>query len=100
MQQKATPNEDSAAPAIIQQVCANLSQDDQNDYVMDEMSTRRGACMYECGLAFQVGRSVEECRGKGCDDSSVNTKASTKVSRRVGAFRHVSCLIGDMWTRV
>ena len=46
----------------------------------------------ECGLVFQVGRSAEECRGKWCDDSSVNAKVSTKVFRRVGAFRRVSCL--------
>ena len=89
-----TPLPATTASVIIQQVCAKPSQHDQNDYVMDEMSTR-GACMYECGLVFQVGRSAEECRGKGCDDSSVNAKATTKVFRRVGAFRHVSCLIRD-----
>ena len=48
-----------------------------------------------CLLVEAVGSIAEECRGKGCDDSSVNAKASTKVFRRVGAFRHVSCLIGD-----
>ena len=46
----------------------------------------------EYGLVFQVGRSAEECRGKGCGDSTVNAKASTKVFRCVGAFHHVSCL--------
>ena len=56
VQKKATPNEDGAAPAIIQQVCAKLSQYDQNYYVMDEMSIR-GACMHvrnECVLAGVV----------------------------------------------
>ena len=48
--------------------------------------------LLRCLLVEVVGRSAEECRGKWCDDSSVNTKASTKVFRRVGAFRHVSCL--------
>ena len=53
VQKKATPNEDGAAPAMIQQVCAKLSQHDPNDYVMDEMGTR-GACLHvwnECMLA-------------------------------------------------
>ena len=50
--------------------------------------------MYECGLAFQVGRSVEECRGKGCDDSSINAKAS----RVVGPTMEIqNAKVGVMW---
>ena len=48
--------------------------------------------MVRCLLVEAVGSIAEECRGKGCDDSSVNAKASTKVFRRVGAFHHISCL--------
>jgi len=49
-----SPLTPTTAPAIIQQVCAKLSQHDQNYYVMDEMSTRRGACMYETNACLPV----------------------------------------------
>ena len=40
-----SPLPPTTASAIIQQVCAKPSQHDQNDYVIDEISTR-GACMH------------------------------------------------------
>ena len=49
-----------------------------------------------CLLAEGIRRNAEERQEKWCDDSSVKKKAAAKVFRRVGAFRHVSCLIGDM----
>ena len=47
-----SPSPPTTAAATIQQVCAKkLSQRDQNDYVIDEMSTR-GVCMYETNAVW------------------------------------------------
>ena len=48
-----TPLPPTTAPVVIQPVCAKPSQDDQNDYVRDEMSTR-GAFMHETNACLPV----------------------------------------------
>jgi len=61
-----SPLPPTTAPAIIQQVCSKPSQHDQNDYVMDEMSTR-GACMHETNAVwrFRLGAMQKSVGGNG-----------------------------------